>query len=146
MVFRLCYSYTKNESLAEDLLQDCFTKVWLNLEKFRQESEFSTWIYRIAVNTCLTQIRKEKKRPIEYQEEIRKDISEDPSMAREQTTDALYKAISQLAEIDRLIISMVLEGLPQKEMADILGITQNNVSIKVHRIKGQLKKILVNTH
>lgn len=141
-VYRLCFGYTRNNAEAEDLVQECFSKVWLNLDGFQQRSDYSTWIYRIAVNTCLMQLRKDKHNPISYQENIRENISEEKQSALEEQSNKLYNAIAQLPEIDRIIISMVLEDLPQKQIGEVLGITENNVNIKVYRIKKQLKELL----
>lgn len=145
-VFRLCYSYTRSEAQAEDLVQECFSKVWLNLPDFQHRSDYSTWIYRIAANTCLMQLRREKNNPVEYREQLQDSASEERFDDREQQSENLYKAIGNLGEMDRLIISMVLEDVPQKQIGDVLGITENNVNVKVHRIKRQLKEILLNNH
>ena len=145
-VFRLCYSYTRSETQAEDLMQECFSKVWLNLESFQQKSDIGTWIYRIAANTCLMQIRKEKNNPVAYYEHLHEKPSEEIDKEKEQQSENLYRAIGQLGEMDRLIISMVLEDIPQKQIGDVLGITENNVNVKVYRIKRQLKEILLNNY
>jgi len=142
-VYRLCYSYTRNQVEAEDLVQECFSKIWIHLDSFRQQSDYSTWIYRIAVNTCLMQLRKEKNNPMEFHEELKDRTSEDQDDEKGQQSENLYKAIAQLAEMDRLIISMVLENTSQRQIGEVLGITENNVNIKVHRIKKQLRAILL---
>lgn len=141
-VFRLCYSYTRSETQAEDLMQECFSKVWLNLDNFQQKSDIGTWIYRIAANTCLMQIRKEKNNPVVYYENLHEKPTEEANQEKEQQSENLYNAIAQLAEIDRLIISMILEDMPQKQIGEVLGITENNVNIKVFRIKKQLKELM----
>lgn len=145
-IYRLCYSYTHSEAQAEDLVQECFSKVWVNLPGFQHRSDYSTWIYRIAANTCLMQLRKEKNNPVEYREQLQDKASEERTNDKEQQSENLYRAIGQLGEMDRLIISMVLEDIPQKQIGDVLGITENNVNVKVHRIKKQLKEILLNNY
>jgi RNA polymerase sigma factor (sigma-70 family) len=141
-IFRLCYSYTKSETQAEDLVQECFSRVWLNLSSFQNRSDYSTWIYRIAANTCLMQLRKEKNNPIEYRGSLKDDSAEEKQEEKEEQSATLYKAIAQLTEIDRIIISMVLEDVSQKQIGEVLGITENNVNVKVYRIKKQLKDLL----
>lgn len=141
-IFRLCYSYTRNEMEAEDLVQECFSKVWINLSSFQNRSNYSTWIYRIAANTCLMLLRKEKNNPVEYHETLKDDSFVEKHENQEEHSIILYKAISQLNEIDRIIISMVLEDVPQKQIGEVLGITENNVNVKVYRIKKQLKELL----
>jgi RNA polymerase sigma factor (sigma-70 family) len=143
-VYRLCYAYTRNEAQAEDLVQECFSKVWVHLDSFQHRSDYSTWIYRIAANTCLMQLRKEKNNPIVYFDQLKENISEDDTTSSiEEQSNKLYKAIIRLSEIDRIIISMVLEDVPQKQIGEVLGITENNVNIKVHRIKKQLQLLLL---
>lgn len=143
-IFRLCYGYTRNEIEAEDLVQECFSKVWINLASFQNRSDYSTWIYRIAANTCLMQLRKQKNNPIEYHESLTENAIVEKEHHKEEQSIILYKAIAQLNEIDRIIISMVLEDIPQKQIGEVLGITENNVNIKVYRIKKQLKELLSN--
>ena len=144
-VFRLCYGYTRNNAEANDLVQECFVKVWLNLSDFRHHSDYSTWIYRIAANTCLMQLRKYKNNPLEYHETFLEKTAEEYSGDKEVQSENLYIAIGRLNEMDRVIISMVLENIPQKQIGEVLGITENNVNIKVYRIKRQLKEILLSS-
>lgn len=139
-VQRLCLGYTGNQMETEDLLQEVFLKVWQNLEKFRGESQVSTWIYRIAVNTCLYHLRSTKNKrsvdltmapPLLYLEES----------SKEEQVQLLYKAISELKESDRLIITMLLEEIPYFEMAQITEISEVNLRVKIHLIKQQLSII-----
>jgi len=141
-IFRLCHSYTRSETEAEDLVQECFSKVWLNLSSFQHRSDYSTWIYRIAANTCLMLLRKEKNNPIEYYNDLKDKPAEEKYEDKEEQSTILYSAIAQLNEVDRIIISMILEDVPQKQIGEVLGITENNVNIKVYRIKKQLKELL----
>lgn len=143
-VYRLCYGYTRNDAEAEDLAQECFSKVWISMDGFQQRSDYSTWIYRIAANTCLMQLRKEKNNPVSYPDNIRDNITEEKSSDAEDQSARLYKAIGCLPEIDRIIITMLLEDVPQKQIGEVLGIRENNVNVKVHRIKKQLKELLLN--
>ena len=139
-LYRLCFSYCNNKVVAEDLLQESFSKIWLHLDKFKRECSYSTWMYRIAANTCLMYLRSNKSNPI-----ILKEVFTDSANTEsynEEPINELNKAISQLEEIDRLIISMVLQELGYKEIGEVLGISENNVGVKVHRIKGQLRKLL----
>lgn len=137
---KLCLGYTGDEALAKDLLQESFISVWNNMKDFRAESKWSTWIYRIAVNTCLGYLRKKKPVTIDI------DHSDfippaDHENSIEQDVQLLYKSISRLAETDRFIISLVLEDKPYDEIAAISGITENNLRVKIFRIKKQLTEI-----
>lgn len=137
---KLCLGYTGDASLAQDLLQETFIAVWNNMQKFRADSKWSTWIYRIAVNTCLSQLRKKKETPVDIENSNLAMLPEETN-TKEQEVQLLYKCISQLNETDRLVITMVLEDTSYEEIASITGITENNLRVKIHRIKKQLTEI-----
>lgn len=135
-VFRLCMGYVNDTDRAKDLAQETFIKVWKQLPKFRNESSIGTWIYRIASNTCLRQIEKENKMPkSELPLEIKEEILETNI---EKDTQFLYQCISELQEVERIIISLELEDMSQKEIAQIVGLSEGNVRVKIHRIKEKL--------
>ncbi|WP_188467102.1 RNA polymerase sigma factor [Bizionia arctica] len=135
-VFRLCMGYVNDTDSAKDLTQETFIKIWQQLPKFRNESSIGTWIFRIASNTCLRQIQKENKMPkSELPIEINADTSE---VNIENDLQFLYQCISELQELDRIIISLELEDINQKEIAKIVGISEGNVRVKIHRIKEKL--------
>jgi len=127
--------YVNNYSLAQDLTQETFIIVWKQLPKFRNESNIGTWIFRIASNNCL--------RHIEVEGRIKKssmpvDIKEETPTSVEPQIEFLYKCISELKEIDRIIISLELEEINQSEIAKIVGLSEVNVRVKIHRIKEKL--------
>lgn len=136
-IFRICMGYVNDYAKAQDLTQDIFVIVWKNLSKFRKESNIGTWIFKIASNYCLRQIEKDKRLkkselPIILQQES--EISIEPQIK------LLHKYISELTEIERIIISLELEDIKQSEIAEIVGITPSNVRVKIHRIKEKLTK------
>jgi RNA polymerase sigma factor (sigma-70 family) len=139
-VHRLCLGYTGDTMQADDLLQEVFIKVWENLEKFRGESQMSTWIYRIAVNTCLLHLRSNKKQTKVNVEDFGSKIS-DETNEKEAQIQLLYKCISELNETDRLIITLLLEEVPYPEIAEVTSISEGNLRVKIHRIKQQLSTI-----
>lgn len=140
-VYHLCYGYTGDSDSANDLMQETFIKVWQNMEKFRNQSQFSTWIYRIAVNTCLSYLRTAKRRATdELNDNIIENYTEEPSEKQEQIA-LLYKSIAQLEENERIIITMVLDEVPYPEIAEVAGITEGNLRVKIHRIKQKLTEI-----
>lgn len=140
-IFHLCYGYTGDKDAANDILQETFLKVWQNLEKFRNKSLISTWIYRIAVNTCLTYLRTEKRQAKdELTENIIENKVEEYTEKNEQVA-LLYQSIAKLEENDRLIITMVLDELPYQEIAEISGISEGNLRVKIHRIKQKLTEL-----
>ncbi|TZF82602.1 RNA polymerase sigma factor [Pedobacter sp. BS3] len=140
-ICHLCYGYTGDEDAANDLMQETFMKVWQNLDKFRNQALISTWIYRIAVNTCLSWLRTEKRHP---KDELTDNIIENqvdlPSEKNEQVA-LLYKCIAQLEENERIIITMVLDEVPYAEIAEISGISEGNLRVRIHRIKQKLTEI-----
>lgn len=139
-VHRLCLGYTGNSMEADDLLQEVFIKAWQNLDKFRGDSQVSTWIYRIAVNTCLYHLRSQKnKKSVDIDVSLFK--REDEIDDKEQQVQLLYKCISELSEADRLIITLLLEEVPYQEIATITDISEGNLRVKIHRIKQQLSTI-----
>ncbi len=136
-IFRICMGYVNDYAKAQDLTQDIFVIVWKNLSKFRKESNIGTWIFKIASNYCLRQIEKDKRLkkselPINLQQES--EISIEPQIK------LLHKYISELTEIERIIISLELEDIKQSEIAEIVGITPSNVRVKIHRIKEKLTR------
>lgn len=139
-IYKLCLGFTGDASLAQDMLQETFIRVWNNMQDFRGDAKWSTWIFRIAVNTCLTWLRKKKEPLVDADSDALALISEETSNS-EQQVQLLYTCISRLAETDRLIITLVLEEKPYDEIADITGITENNLRVKIHRIKKQLSEI-----
>jgi RNA polymerase sigma factor (sigma-70 family) len=140
-IYHLCYGYTGDDDSANDLMQETFIKVWQNLDKFRNQALISTWIYRIAVNTCLSWLRVEKRQPKdELTENIIENKQEEISEKNEQVS-LLYKCISQLEENERIVITMVLDEVPYAEIAQISGISEGNLRVKIHRIKQKLTEI-----
>lgn len=139
-VHRLCLGYTGDAMQADDLLQEVFIKVWENLHKFRGEAQVSTWVYRIAVNTCLLYLRDTQKKPKVDIEKATLKISEE-NTEKEAQIQQLYKCISQLQETDRIIITLMLEEIPYQEIAAATAISEGNLRVKIHRIKQQLSEI-----
>ncbi|MFT3793267.1 RNA polymerase sigma factor [Flavobacterium sp.] len=134
-IYRLCRGYVNDDDWAKDIAQDTFVTVWQQLATFRNESAISTWIYRIAVNNCLRQIERQKRLPKDH---FRHEIAEADSVSPEGKIAFLYQCISELKEIDRIIISLELDDIKQAEIASIVGISEANVRVKIHRIKEKL--------
>ncbi|PZU86969.1 MAG: RNA polymerase subunit sigma-24 [Chryseobacterium sp.] len=138
-IFRLCMGYVNDDDLAKDLCQETFVAVFQQLPKFRQESAVGTWIYRIATNICLRQINLEKRMPkSELPYQIKDNSEKDNKLEKDKMTDFLYQCISELPELERIIISLELEEMKQAEIAEVVGISPTNVRVKIHRIKEKL--------
>ncbi len=134
-VYRICLGYVNDPDWAKDIAQETFITVFQQLSNFRNQSSIGTWIYRIAANHCLRQIERNNKLtkttfPIEIAEEEQTDV--------EGKIAYLYKSISELPELDRIIISLELENVKQAEIAFIVGLSEANVRVKIHRIKEKL--------
>jgi RNA polymerase sigma-70 factor (ECF subfamily) len=136
-IFRVCLGYTNDAEQAKDLVQETFIAVWKNLPGFRNQSQLSTWIFRIATNHCLRAIEVAKRMPAA---ELPFNLAETYEESPEEKLTLLYKCIAELEETERIIISLELEGLPQAEIAAIVGLSNVNVRVKVHRIKEKLTK------
>nr|MBC7613739.1 RNA polymerase sigma factor [Pseudopedobacter sp.] len=146
-IYHLCFGYTGDDDAANDLLQETFLKVWQNLEKFRNQSMISTWIYRIAVNTCLTYLKSEKR---QAKDELTPNIIENreeetEDREKQEQVKTLYQCISKLEENERIIITMVMDEVPYPEIAEVSGISEGNLRVKIHRIKHKLTE-LYNEH
>lgn len=144
-IFHLCYAYTGDPDIASDLVQDTFLKVWQHLDSFKQNSSIGTWIYRIAVNTCLAYIKIGKRI---ITEQINNNLLEsisDHENAIETRVSLLYQCIALLQESDRLIITMVLDEIPYPQIAEVAAISEGNLRVRIHRIKQQLTE-LYNKH
>jgi len=144
-VIRICMGYVKgDEDLAKDLTQEVFIKVWRQLNSFRNESSISTWIYRITVNTCLLQLRNKKFLKRADAIERLTEVEEEGHPSKENQLKQMYKCIDKLSKDNKGIILLELEGLPQKEIAEIMGLSHEAVRVRVHRIKNSLTKCVNN--
>jgi len=138
-VLRLCKGYFNgNEALASDAAQDAFVKIWTHLDSFRDESNISTWAYRIAVNTCLLYLRKQSTRRERATEVFPAVAVEKYSFEEEEKLRKMYACIDKLDEKNKVIILMVLEGMSYEEIADVVGVTEETLRVKIHRIKNNL--------
>lgn len=142
----VCRYYAGTSDDAEDLYQEILINVWRGQEKFRGDSQLSTWVYRIAVNTALSFVNKKNKylnfntylddgKAANLVGEDRED-----AMVHEKQLELMSNMINQLSVVDKIIMSLVLEELSSKEIAEIVGITESNVRVKIHRIKDDLRE------
>ncbi|WP_339879253.1 sigma-70 family RNA polymerase sigma factor [uncultured Algoriphagus sp.] len=143
-IFRLCLGFVKDPELAHDLFQEILIKIWRHLESFRNQSDISTWIYRIAYNTAITFSAKEKNKPEQSDLPKGMDLAEpeNHSQEKELQLQKLYEAINSLAETDRVIATLLLENTAYKTIAEVTGISENYVAVKVNRIKSSLTQML----
>ena len=145
LIKRICRYYNNNVEDQQDMYQEVLINIWRSLDKFRGESKLSTFIYRIAVNVSITYASKSFKQSKLYVSADTENINEiidEPHEDNEQQIQQLHTALNTLSVIDKALISLVLEGLSMKEIANIIGITEPNVKVKIHRIKTYLKEEL----
>ncbi|MGE4513704.1 MAG: RNA polymerase sigma factor [Chryseobacterium sp.] len=144
IIFKISKMYMDDKDDRDDLFQEITYQVWKSYPNFRGQSEFSTWLYRIALNTAIVFLKNEKKRNfitgenfVEY-----KIPYEEFDNEKEEKLNAMYKAIHQLNSIDKAFIFYYLEDFSGKEIADQMGISEGNVRVKMNRAKNKLKDIL----
>ena len=142
VIYKVCYLYTSRNATLNDLYQDVVLNLWRAYPMFRGECKISTWIYRIALNTCISFIRKEKNVP----EIVTLTPYESEWMTEEQDSfqlmlKELYYLIGQLGQLDKSIILLYLEEKSYEEISEITGLTVTNVATKLNRIKEKLRKM-----
>ena len=143
IIIKLCRAYTNSQQDFEDYYQEVCLQIWRSKDNFREESQWSTWVYRISLNVCLTLLKK-KKNKVQFfvSDAIITEETEDNFAFSDEALNILYEAIRKLSEIDRAVIMLYLEEKSQKEIAEIIGTNPNNIGVRVKRIKIRLKKIL----
>jgi RNA polymerase sigma-70 factor (ECF subfamily) len=144
IIIKICRAYTDSQEDFEDYYQEVCLQIWRSKDKFRGDSKWSTWIYRLSLNICLTLIRKKKRTRQYYSSDSinQNPEGEDNTAFSDESLNLLYDAIKKLTEIDRAVILLYLEEKPNKEIAEIIGTTPNNIGVRVNRIKERLKKLL----
>jgi len=141
---KICRLYTTNSNDHKDLFQEITIQLWKNYPKFRGDAKFSTWMYRVALNTAISLYRKSTRtiRTNDISEVVYKIKSVEYDDTEELQLKALYKAIHKLNDIDKALIFLYLEDKPYKEIATTLGISSVNARVKMNRAKDKLKKLL----
>ena len=134
VIYKVCYLYTTPNATLNDLYQEVVLNLWKAFPKFRRECKISTWIYRIALNTCISFIRKEKNIPEIVT--LTQEADRTEAMLRQ-----LYRMINRLGQLEKSIILLYLEEKSYEEIAEITGLTLTNVATKLSRIKDKLKKM-----
>lgn len=140
IIYKVCNLYMDMHSEREDLFQEITLQAWKAYKNFRGDAKFSTWLYRVALNTAITYFRKEKRKPDIYSTDMVPDLAEENSDPVEEQVKAMYAAIGNLSKIDKAIVMLYLEDYSYIEIGDMMGITANNVAVKMNRIKTKLKE------
>ena len=143
IIIKLCRAYTNSQEDFEDYYQEVCLQIWRSKESFREESKWSTWVYRISLNVCLTLLKKKKSKSRNFASDpVTVEETEDNYAFSDESLNLLYDAIRKLSEIDRAIIMLYLEEKSYQEIAEIIGTNANNIGVRIKRIKDRLKKIL----
>ena len=139
-IYTVCYFYSKDTEEVNDLYQEILINLWKGFEKFRGESSLKTWIWRVSLNTCNNQERKKKSSVQTIPLFIDIDLYNDDDVQSKQI-QMLYDRINRLDVFDRAIILLWLENMNYQDIADVVGISLSNVTIRLFRIKEQLKSM-----
>ena len=150
-IARICRYYNPNHEDQKDMYQEVLVNIWKSLERYRGDSAVSTWVYRIAVNTSLNFAGKtfrNMKLMVDSDPQNLNILLDDDELEvkikNEARFEQLQEQLNLLSVIDKALMSLVLEGLSMREIADVIGLTEPNVRVKIHRIKEQLKQCLNN--
>lgn len=144
LIHKVCIMYENDADARNDLFQEIVLQLWRSFPSFRGEAKITTWMYRIALNTAISGFRKQTRYvKTEDLQEAHLNISDySGGDEREEDSQRLQWAIRQLTEIERAMIMMALEEVPYEEIAETIGITQNNVRVRMNRIREKLRKLM----
>ena len=137
-IYTVCYMFSQDADEVNDLFQEVLVNLWKGFESFEYRSDIRTWVYRVALNTCISLDRKKRRAATVLSMDI--NLFEDRDEDTRQV-DMLHKRISKLQPFDRAIVLLWLENLSYEEIGQIVGITAKNVSVRLFRIREQLKNI-----
>lgn len=140
IVHKVCHLYGRNPADKDDLYQEIVIQLWKSFSSFRGESKFSTWMYRIALNTAISDIRKQNRSvELSFPELLPREEADTADTAKEEQLKQLYAAIQKLSEVEKAIVMLYLEDKSYDEMEEILGISNGNLRVKMNRIKDKLR-------
>lgn len=143
LIHKICIMYENDRDVRDDLFQEIVFQLWKSFSSFRGEAKITTWMYRIALNTAISGFRKQTRNvKTEDLKELHLNISDSREYDGEEDIQRLHWAIRQLSEIERAIIMLALDDVPYEEIAETIGITQNNVRVRMNRIREKLKKLM----
>lgn len=144
IIYKVCNLYALGREDKNDLFQEIVLQLWRAFPSFREEAKQSTWMYRIALNTAITNFRKESKKPerreISIEEFQIPDMSANPE--EEEQMQLLKQAIGDLTEVERAVILLYLDEKSYEEISEIIGISKSNVGVRISRIKAKLEQMI----
>ncbi len=143
ILYKVSRMYFDKLEDQQDLFQEIILQLWKSLDSFKGKSEFSSWMYRVALNTAIVFLKKEKRKPDNYISIKNEPITyEDYDNQKDQQLVHFYKAVKQLNKIEKALILLFIEGFSGKEIAENLGLSEVNVRVKMKRTKSKLKEII----
>ena len=146
IIQKICRLYGQTQPDREDLFQEIIVQLWKAVPKFQEQSRFSTWLYRVALNTAISDFRKKRRTLAVIQTEVASlEIESELIDDKDERLKTLYAAISRLQEIDKAIVMLYLEDKSYDEMEDILGISASTLRVRMNRIKEKLRELTKNT-
>lgn len=143
LIYKVVNAYCENRDLHQDLVQEVFIQLWISFDHYDPQFKYSTWIYRIALNTAISFYRKgvvERKYSSEFLPQYKNIIATTGAYEEDPNIKRLNQFIQELKELDKAVVLLYLEGLSHKEIANIIGISPTNVGTKLTRIKDKLSK------
>ena len=141
-IFTVCYMFSNDKEEVNDLFQNILINIWQGLSKFEGRSNMKTWIYRISLNSCISASRK-KKRDDTIPLSMDIDLFDKSNDESNKQIELLHKRISKLQPFDRAIVLLWLENMPYEEIVQIIGISTRNVTVRMFRIREQLKNMSI---
>jgi len=139
-MYMICYMYAKDKDEANDFFQETLIRLWQGFKQFRGESNINTWVSRICINTCISSLRKKKKHartiPLSIDVELLEETNENGKQLAQ-----MYRLIGKLGVLDKALVLLWLDNMSYAEIAEIMGMTVSNVSVKLMRIKEKLKEM-----
>ena len=143
IIFKVSGMYCDNEACRKDLFQDILLQLWRSYPTYNHKSKFSSWMYRVALNTAISQFRKVTKSKIDLVQELPIiPTTEDSYSEKEEREKVLHTAINKLSKAEKTIIILYMDDYSYEEISDIIGISTTYVGVKINRIKPKLQKIL----
>lgn len=142
LIHKVCRIYIRDPSEREDLFQEIVIQLWTSYSRFKGDAKFSTWLYRVAINTAITGMRKRRDFIDSYEPGLLPQPVDDSSAARqEEQLTQMNRAIEQLNQVEKAIVMLYMEDKSYEEMEEIMGISQGNLRVKMNRIKEKIRQL-----
>ena len=144
MLYKICRLYQDREEDRQDLLQEIIAQLWISYDSFRGESAFSSWMYRVALNTAIVFLKKGRRESDRVVHGVYPDLAEElrPVGEEQERLAIFYRAVAQLDKLEKALIFLYMEGHAGKDMAEMLGVSHASVRVKLNRVKDKLQTII----